>query len=415
MPCPRILQFTDTLGDVNGVSRFIRNLADAALEPSPHPQPPPHLTVFCSTRFPIPVQPNIINFPPRAAMKIPRYENLELVWPPEIQMLAAARAFRPDVIHISTPGPVGCIGWLAAAILGVPRAGVYHTDFPAYIEKLFADPSMTWLCTAFMQGFYSRFHRIFTRSADYRDRLAALGIPPQRLLPLRPGIRIDEFGPHFRDPRIWSSRASGTPPPSPTAATPPLRILYCGRVSVEKNMPLLARVWPRVVARLAPTAPPAELVIVGDGPYRGEMERELRSLPVRFLGFRYGPELSAIYASSDIFVFPSLTDTLGQVVMEAQASGLPVIVGDIGGPKEVVRHGETGLIVPGRDESAWTDAILALIRDEPRRRAMSISAHRYLQTFSFRASFDHFISAHADLLARQPSPQSSPQPAPPNS
>src|SRR5262245_28747505 len=127
---PRILLFTDTLGDVNGVSRFIRNIAEQALATGRD------LRVLTSTSFEVPVRENIINFKPVAATKMPRYENLEVAIPPLFKIAAYARAARPDAIHISTPGPVGLAGWLIARRLRKPMLGVYHTDFPAYVERL---------------------------------------------------------------------------------------------------------------------------------------------------------------------------------------------------------------------------------------------------------------------------------------
>jgi glycosyltransferase involved in cell wall biosynthesis len=155
-------------------------------------------------------------------------------------------------------------------------------------------------------------------------------------------------------------------------------------------MPLLVNVW-RQVHRLCSGA---QLVVVGDGPYRARMESELTGTHTHFVGFRHGRELSTIYASADLFVFPSTTDTLGQVVMESQSSGLPVIVTDQGGPKEVVRQGETGLILPSDIPERWVREIAALIRDEPRRAQWGADAHAAIQPMSIRHSFEHFWDSH---------------------
>ena len=445
-----LLLFTDTLGDVNGVSRFIRNVADLALTTNRQ------LTVFCSTRFEIPNQPNIRNFPPVFAPQMPGYENLELAIPPARAMLHEARRLKPDIIHVSTPGPVGCIGFLAAKLLRVPLAGVYHTDFPAYIDNLFRDPSLSWLCESFMRAFYRRFRIIFTRSIDYAHSLERLGIQRDRLVPLRAGIRVEDFRPESRDLSVWGrtsvwqssgdsnrtssaalrgetalapgvSRGCESPPPSkpPEAAThqppqlhqhasdAPTRLLYVGRVSIEKNLPLLAKVWSKADALLREQNLPAELVIIGDGPYRAEMEKLLAAsgARVRFLGFKYGPQLAAFYASSDLFVFPSITDTLGQVVMEAQAAGLPVLVTDQGGPKEVVKHGETGLVLRHDRTDEWEAAIVRLVSDSNTRIQMGRAAHQFMQQFSIRASFDHYWQMH-EQASEHPVPVSARVPGP---
>ena len=298
------------------------------------------------------------------------------------------------MIHISTPGPVGCVGRLAARALRVPTLGVYHTDFPAYIDRLFDNDLFTALARTAMRRFYRRFSTLFTRSQDYAQSLEKLGIAPERIVPLRPGIMTDQFHPSARDTSIW---------PGYGGAPDALRFLYVGRVSIEKNLPLLTRVWKAADAALRARNTPAELIIIGDGPYRPEMEEALTGANARFLGFRYNEELSRLYASADAFLFPSTTDTLGQVVMEAQAAGLPVLVTDQGGPKEVVEHNRTGFVLPATDPHAWTEHIIKLATDAALRASMSAAAHAYLQPYSMAASFDHFWSVHENsALARKP-------------
>ncbi|MCC6676056.1 MAG: glycosyltransferase [Phycisphaerales bacterium] len=413
----RIMLFTDTLGDVNGVSRFIRNIADQA-RAAGH-----DFRVVTSTRFDVPPADNITNFPPVFATAMPRYEQLEIALPPIVRMLRHADRHQPDVIHISTPGPVGCIGFLAAKMLRAPMLGVYHTDFPAYIDHLFEDPSMTWACSRFMRAFYSPFRNIFTRSRDYAESLTKLGMPGHRLIPLRPGIDTDAFHPRFRDESIWDRLGTAALRAAPGSGTP-IRFLYCGRVSIEKNMPLLSAAWRLAAPRLAELGQPAELILIGDGPYRGQMQKDLANTPARFLGFRHGEELSTLYASADAFIFPSITDTLGQVVIEAQASALPVIVSDRGGPKEVVRDHVTGFVLRPDRTQDWADRIIHLATDAPRRAEMSAAAHQWAQGLSIRESFDHFWRVHheawiehingADEPARAdadtPSPARAPRP-----
>ena len=389
---PRVVLFTDTLGDVNGVSRFIRNAAETALLTGRE------LTVLTSTNFEIPDQPNIINVAPVVATKMPKYENLELVLPPALKMMRVAQELRPDVIHISTPGSVGLVGLALAKRLRLPIVGVYHTDFPAYIDKLFVNHSLTEGCSGYMRLFYRNFARIFTRSEDYAHTLTNLGIPRERLEALRPGIMIDQFHPRFRDVSIHH-RIAGERTDAKATPGEPVRFVYCGRVSVEKNMPLLEQVWKAADAELRARNVPAELVIIGDGPYRATMQASLAGTRTRFLGFRYGSELSTLYASCDAFVFPSTTDTLGQVVMESQASGMPVLVSDQGGPKEVVRDGDTGFVLSASDAGAWVRTITRLATDESLRTRMGRAAHEFLQGFSMRRSFEHYWSVHETVAS----------------
>jgi glycosyltransferase involved in cell wall biosynthesis len=394
----RVSLFTDTLGDVNGVSRFINNVADRALDTGRD------LQVITSTALQVPQRPNIFNFDPVFHTKMPGYATLDIVLPPLLKVLRHLDEHQPDVVHVSTPGPVGLLGLIAAKMLRVPVIGVYHTDFPAYIDRIFDDFTFTSACEWAMRAFYAGFTTIFTRSGDYEKSLVNLGIEPKRIERLMPGLEVAKFNPNFRDPALWrrieSESSSPTAPPAFTGLSrDSVKVLYVGRVSVEKNIQLLARVWKRVHTKCLRAGTPADLVIVGDGPARAELERELKGTHAHFLGFRHGEELSKIYASSHLFAFPSVTDTLGQVVMESQASGLPVIVTDQGGPKEVVKHGVTGYVLTAHDadsEDRWVNSIVALITDRDRRTDMGRAAAESMRGHDIAHSFENFWHAHEE-------------------
>jgi len=390
----RVCLFTDTLGDINGVSRFIRNIAAQA-------PPAGELHILTSTRFECPDAPNIHNLPPRFSRPMPGYPTLDIVLPRWRDLRNCAEALRPDAVHVSTPGPVGLAGRRFALRRRLPLLGTYHTDFPAYIDHLFGLAPMTWACTRAMRWFYRPFARVFTRSLDYADALVRLGVPRERIVRLEPGIDTDAFDPRFRDPAIWDML--------PGARPSSVKVLYVGRVSVEKNLPFLARIWPRVREAASAGSADVQLIVVGDGPYRAEMQHELAGHDAIFAGFRHAEELSAIYASSNLFVFPSTTDTLGQAVMEAESSGLPVLVTDQGGPREVVDDGATGFVLPAPIEPSaqdrWAEAITRLIADPGLRARMGAAAHEKIRPMTIRRSFEHFWAVHEEAAA-------SPAPAP---
>ncbi|WBF69334.1 glycosyltransferase [Desulfovibrio subterraneus] len=158
-----------------------------------------------------------------------------------------------------------------------------------------------------------------------------------------------------------------------------------GRISREKNIHVLTEAF-RLMAHRQQGI---RLVVVGDGPYREEMELDLKNLPVTFTGYLTGEDLAAAYASSDVFVFPSGTDTFGNVVLEAQASGLPVIVTDMGGPKENLIPGKTGFIVPEGDPVALADAMLQFADAPEMLGEMRKAARVYTESRSFEACFMH--------------------------
>lgn len=394
----RVLWYTDTLGDVNGVSRFIRNMADQALIQNCD------VTIVTSTGFAVPDQPNIINFKPDFATKMPKYEQLEIVLPPLMRMLRHADQHRPDLIHVSTPGPVGLVGLRAARNLRVPLIGTYHTDFPAYVDHLFNDHACTRMCESAMKWFYGRCRLVLSRSPEFIEPIRRLGIPDDRIATLRSGIDLNDFGERFRDESIWtnlSSEKSSTRKPLLSASSSEgadgrrlahhsIKCLYVGRVSVEKNLPLLARAWSGVHAAAQRQSINADLIVVGDGPYLKEMKALLAGKRAHFLGFRHGRELATIYASSDLFVFPSVTDTLGQSVMEAQASGLPAVVSNQGGPKTIAAHDHTGLVVETQRDHDWATALLSLIANSDQRARFSAAAVEGMKHRDIGASFRHF-------------------------
>jgi glycosyltransferase involved in cell wall biosynthesis len=161
-------------------------------------------------------------------------------------------------------------------------------------------------------------------------------------------------------------------------------MLFVGRVSKEKNLDLLVT----ATRRLAECQMPVRPVIVGDGPYMGEMKRLLGD--AIFTGYLGGEDLARAYASADFFVFPSTTDTFGNVILEAQASGIPVIVSDVGGPRDLVSHGVDGFVTRGQDAADLADAIRKLSVDSDLRKIMGASGRARVETRDWTEAFQKF-------------------------
>jgi glycosyltransferase involved in cell wall biosynthesis len=166
-----------------------------------------------------------------------------------------------------------------------------------------------------------------------------------------------------------------------------VRLLFVGRVSKEKDLDILVHSF----RQLREEKVPVQLSIVGHGPFSKELAEMLPE--VCYTGYLTGTELAKAYASSDLFVFPSTTDTFGNVIIEAQAAGLPVIVSDIGGPRELVSDGVNGLITKARDVDDFTQAIRRLVEDEPLRKEMSAAARCSVQDRSWPSAFRKFWAA----------------------
>jgi glycosyltransferase involved in cell wall biosynthesis len=169
-----------------------------------------------------------------------------------------------------------------------------------------------------------------------------------------------------------------------------LKLLYVGRVSKEKNLPDLMK----VIHRLYKIRPDIHFIVVGDGPFMKDMKNGLNGMPVTFTGYLNGEDLAQTYASSDIFTFPSSTDTFGNVVLEAQASGLPVIVSDGGGPKENIIQGKTGFAVSTGDIDSFTQAILKLIDNPALLQEMKQAARNYMENRSFESAQIQFWNSY---------------------
>jgi glycosyltransferase involved in cell wall biosynthesis len=385
----RVGLFTDTFDEVNGVGRFLHDMSEQARRADRQ------LVVHTCSENPGNKFPGLCrrNFVPLLSRPFPYYEQLRLNLPPLLDILEWSDRQQFDAVHVSTPGPMGLCGWIVSKMLRVPMLATYHTDFPAYAERLAHDHRISNGTTEYLKWFYGQASAVFARSNSYRFNLCDLGVADEKMRTLPAGIDLEKF------------KCNGE-----GGARESAQLLYCGRVSVEKNLPMLVELF-RLLNRKRPDA---LLVVAGEGPYLEEMGRALDGLPVRFMGLRDDVQLRELYTTSDLFVFPSRTDTLGQTVMEAQACGLPAIVSNEGGPKETVEHNVTGLVVASNDPSDWCRAICDLLEDPQRRQRMSAAAVDRMKSRSVERTFDSFWEEHLAIVEppMDPSEIDSSPPAP---
>src|SRR5947209_2966463 len=364
--------FTDTLDDVNGVATTIRRMVAAGATAGRD------LTVVVSRRElsidNIPIK----NFPPIGEFELPEYELQKLSFPPILQMLDYIQRDKFTEIIISTPGPVGLTGLLAAKMLNLQTSGIYHTDFPQYIRILTEDSFLESVAWRYMHWFYGQLDTVYVNSEEYRQSWVKRGFDPAKLKIFPRGLDTELFTPARREQAFWEKFG---------ASNGQVRLLYVGRISREKDLDLLAAAY----YRLRDEGLPVQLFIVGHGPYS---EAFAKSLPEAFFtGYLTVNELATAYASADIFVFPSTTDTFGNVIIEAQASGVPVVVSDSGGPKELVEDKANGLITKSRDVEDFARAIGALVTDSALRERMGESARDRVIDLSWPSAFGKFWAA----------------------
>lgn len=373
---PRRAWFSDTLVDVNGVSLTIHKMLAVAQEQGED-------LVVISSVSPqrAPRGEGFRNFEPVGEFSIPDYELQKLVIPPVLEMLQALEQAEFTEYIISTPGPVGLAALLAARYFHVPVRGIYHSDFPQHVRMITQDERLEDLTWQYMKWFYGQCDTVWSPSNFYREQLIEHGFPPERLFIFNRGTDLDLFNPKQRDEQFWSKwQADGE-----------VKILYVGRVSREKNLDVVLKSF----LAEEDIKKRASLIIVGDGPYLRELRRTYRDENIAFTGFLKGRSLAQAYASADVFVFPSTTDTYGNAVLEAQACGLPAIVADEGGPKEIISVGETGFALPGHDVPAWKQALRKLTLDDALRREMSVRARERAQTRDWATAFNDFWRSEA--------------------
>lgn len=299
---------------------------------------------------------------------IPMYPELRYGWatPGALRALWRQTGGLPDLVHATTPGPLGWAALRAARAEGLATSADFRTNFHAYCGHY----GLGWLEPVVL-GYLKRLHGMadlnFVPTAELARQLSAHGF--ERLQVLGRGVDARRFAPQRRDPglrREW--RAGGAEHRV---------LLHVGRLAPEKNAGLALQTFERLAAR----RPGLRMVVVGDGPMRARLERAHPA--ARFVGMQTGVELARHYASADVFLFPSLTDTFGNVTLEALASGLAVAAFDTGAAGQHVRDGVSGCLAPPCEGLDAADAFLeaatraldlsdpgGLLRHEARRAAL---------------------------------------------
>lgn len=365
----RIGILTDTFDEINGVTNTYHQLVQYCSDHGVK------LDVFCPTREVDSDEElgSVKIHRVRQSVGVPVYSDLNFdlkVISPRIGMYFVKNRF--DLIHASSPGNMGLQALTLSYYHRLPLVGVYHTALPEYAEDRAVKIGRKLIPTLKRTGFWENLTwRYVTWFYDHCDLVLSpsehiRGVLEEKLRTevkvFSRGIDLDRFNPRYRERR------------------PGVTVLYVGRVSVEKGLDDLAEAFTGVED--------AKLVVVGDGPYRKELEERVGDTVV-FKGFLHGEALSTEYASADIFVFPSKTDTFGNVVLEAMASGIPVIVTDQMAPRELVEDGRNGFIVRNREE--MREKITLLAGDPSLRGRMGEESRRLAEKRTWGRVFETLI------------------------
>jgi glycosyltransferase involved in cell wall biosynthesis/predicted metal-dependent phosphoesterase TrpH len=270
--------------------------------------------------------------PAVAEVDVPLYAGLKIGVPSLPATVEALAEGRYDLVHLCSPGPAGVAAALIARTMELPLVGSYHTELGVYAALRSGDERLRAGMDTALAALYGLCSNVLSPSESADESLQALGIAPELIGRWDRGVDTSRFDPALRDPDLHPGE---------------LNVLYAGRLSKEKGATLLADAFLAAHAR----DPRLHLVLAGGGPEEGTL-RERLGERATFLGWLEGDALARAYASADLFLFASATDTFGQVVLEAQASGLPVVAVDAGGPRTLIEDGRTGLLRPATELAA---------------------------------------------------------------
>ncbi|MEW5966705.1 MAG: glycosyltransferase family 1 protein [Pseudomonadota bacterium] len=368
-PQLRIAVVTETYPpEVNGVAMTLGRLVDGLqvrnhqvqlIRPRQHAGDQPQPTATLSEHL-------------QRGIALPRYEGLKMGLPAKTALTKLWTLQRPDVVQIATEGPLGWSALAAANKLRLPVASDFHTNFHSYSSH-YGLGLLRRAIVAYLRKFHNKADVTLVPTEGIRRELLASGY--DNIEVIGRGVDTRLFHPGRRDAALreaWGVREGETV------------ALYVGRLAAEKNLALVFRAWDA----MREADPTVRLVLVGDGPERASWQAKRPD--AIFCGTRIGEALAAHYASADVFLFPSLTETWGNVTIEAMASGLAVVAYDCAAAQEVIRNGENGLTAPPEDEAAFVTQAVSLASAAALRQRLGPAAAARAAQLSWDAIVDGF-------------------------
>ena len=314
-------------------------------------------------------------------MPIPRYENLKLGLPAKQALVRLWSVQRPDLVHVVTEGPLGWSALAAAAKLKIPCSSDFHTNFHSYSKHY----GIGWLkkpIVAYLRKFHNKADCTLVPTSAMLEDLERHGYLNLRVVAR--GVDTRLFHPGKRSEEL--RRQWGVRPEQPV-------VIYVGRLAPEKNLPVVMRAFHAMQLM----CPEARLVLVGDGPERTALQTAHPA--VIFAGMRSGEDLAAHYASGDVFLFPSITETYGNVTVEAMASGLAVIAYDCAAAAEHIQHGSNGLLADFDDAEGFVQLAENLINDPVRIGEFGRHARTTTEKIDWECVNNEFEAALLEVIA----------------
>ena len=312
------------------------------------------------------------------------YPDVQWAFPRLRDVVEDVARFEPDVVHVATEFALGLVGLKAARQLRLPLIASAHTDYDKYAGRYGVDWALR-LGWHYLRWFYGHAYRVLCPSRIYQEHLHSRGVTHTGIWSR--GVDPGEFHPSFRSEEY--RRALGLQPGD-------LLVTYIGRIAREKNLTHLVAAW----EALASERGSAQLALVGRGPLEEEIRE--RGLPgVHVLGLRHGAALAQAYASADLFVFPSATETFGNSLLEAMGSGLPCLAAGAGGVLEFAHHGRNAWLVQPNSSAALAHGLRRLMKDPGLRHRLAEGALETAAERSWDEVYDRLLEDYRQAIANR--------------
>jgi len=310
------------------------------------------------------------------------YPECKVALPNFLMINNTLRRFQPDIIHLATPFTIGLCGIHYARSHEIPHVASYHTHFDRFLEYYQLQFANRWIWEYF-RWFHQTCTATFVPSRETKEKLTAQGIT--RLDIWKRGVDCSLFHPYKRSQQLREKHN----------IREQYLFLYVGRMAAEKDLDILLEIMHKLPTELSNNV---HWLLVGDGPLLSDVRSQAPN-NVTFTGYLRGEELAEAYATADLFVFPSSSETFGNVILEAYASGLPVIGAQAGGTQELIQHGMTGMLCPTRDVESFVKTIIHLIENPEHLQSMGYYARRYALTQSWESIFDHLLLQYEHAIS----------------
>lgn len=309
------------------------------------------------------------------------YQECRLALPKMSNVREELQLFQPDIIHVATPFNMGLCGLHYAKKLNIPVVGSYHTNFDKYLAY-YDMQFLSRVLWKYMHWFHRPLKKIFVPSTDTKEQLQKRGFT--NLSIWSRGVDISTYHSNYNEQRVRDAYQ----------IKEKYILLYVGRISPEKDVNLLPDINKKLLQKGIDNV---HWLIVGDGPLKDEME-QTASTNMTFAGYITGEDLAEIYAAANLFVFPSATETFGNVVLESMACGTPVIGVNAGGVRTIIKDGVTGILCEEKDNDAFTEAIIRMLSNRVERETMRLEVKKYAKTQAWDAIFDGLLEEYEQVV-----------------